>query len=734
MKKIDLWKNAILEKMENSRIWDIVNESVDYPYQLLSSVEKDGVTTNRYLCPECFEISEVQFENYVQGVVRCKHCGHTGRSDYIFSSDKGVAYWKEYRSWDRLSLFAVRETVNGVDGLLYIKASEVHVYYDTAKNRIRASYNVVGYGFLSADERFDYSNGRYTKARFDYESYRAIPLFLSSEAKSYFEKCGLFSENELHNTDYWLFGQLQNRAGMNKDTGLSLYEKKAIAIQEEYPVVDMNRLPVRKRAYLTVKLKKSDMLNDRFYYDVTCLSCGKHFSHISRNKVFSGNRTLTCKHCQKGDEVLETNGCHMDNNLYIEKVSDNVVVLRFVRVWIKAIGVGKLKPSYSEVERIYLNLEKNSSWNCIHLSNADGPWKLKKKRELINNWKIEPESIIILPGADDVLKYTGFSEYIKERKDRFCSYESTVYIDELYRYLYACTVTDCLEKIIKLGWPSICDSVSWDVFYDDGHRVDFEADSLTDVLGLPKRLIKKMAEINNPSIDDLGRFQTFYRIDYDVMVEDIDWCKEHMVSPKDIGDITELLGINVHQACEYLERVRVSQCYDPKAAIIEWFDYLNASKNIEADLSDKTVRYPSSLKREHDKATFKFKIVQDEKKEEIFQSVCQDYGKKFSYEDDSFMITTPKSMQDLFEEGRRLNHCVGTYADRVCEGKTCICFLRRKIEPEKPYFTIEVSPSEYRVRQIHGLSNRLVDKRRENDLYLFLKRWAKQKKINISVM
>ena len=404
MKKIDLWKNAILEKMENSRIWDIVNESVDYPYQLLSSVEKDGVTTNRYLCPECFKVSEVHFEGYVYGEVKCKHCGHTGKAEYIFTSEKGVAFWKDCRSWDRLSLFAVREMVNGVDGLLYIKASKVHVYYDAAKNRIRASYDVVGYGFLSADERFNYSDGRYTKARFDFGNYRAIPLFLSSEAKSYFEKCGLFTENELNNTDYWLFGELQSRAGMNKDTGLSLYEKKAIAIQEEYPVVDLKRLPVRKRDYLTVKLKKSDMLNDRFYYDVTCLSCGKHFSHISRNKVFSGNRTLTCKHCQKGDEVLETNCCHMDNNLYLEKVSDTVVALRFVRVWTRVSKNGKLDFTYSEVERIYLNLEKNSSWNCIHLSNADGSWKLKKKLELINNWLIETENIIILPGADDVLK------------------------------------------------------------------------------------------------------------------------------------------------------------------------------------------------------------------------------------------------------------------------------------------------------------------------------------------
>ena len=91
-------------------------------------------------------------------------------------------------------------------------------------------------------------------------------------------------------------------------------------------------------------------------------------------------------------------------------------------------------------------------------------------------------------------------------------------------------------------------------------------------------------------------------------------------------------------------------------------------------------------------------------------------------------------MQDLFEEGRKLNHCVGSYADRISEGKTCICFVRKKEEPDQPYFTVEVSPFEERVRQIHGLSNRDVDRRKEHNLYCFLKQWAKTKSLDISVM
>lgn len=161
---------------------------------------------------------------------------------------------------------------------------------------------------------------------------------------------------------------------------------------------------------------------------------------------------------------------------------------------------------------------------------------------------------------------------------------------------------------------------------------------------------------------------------------------------------------------------------------------MNAAEKIEADLKDKTVRYPSSLKREHDRAMFKYKIIKDAEKEKFFKENCDEYGSKYAFEDESFSIITPKDMQDLFEEGRKLNHCVGSYADRIIEGKTCICFVRRKAQPEQPYFTIEVSPYEERVRQIHGLSNRLVDRTKENNLYKFLRLWAKKKSLDISIM
>ena len=54
-----------------------------------------------------------------------------------------------------------------------------------------------------------------------------------------------------------------------------------------------------------------------------------------------------------------------------------------------------------------------------------------------------------------------------------------------------------------------------------------------------------------------------------------------------------------------------------------------------------------------------------------------------------------------------LSHCVGGYADRHTNGKLSIMFLRRKDEPDKPYYTIEVG-NDLTIRQCRGYKNNVI--------------------------
>ena len=74
------------------------------------------------------------------------------------------------------------------------------------------------------------------------------------------------------------------------------------------------------------------------------------------------------------------------------------------------------------------------------------------------------------------------------------------------------------------------------------------------------------------------------------------------------------------------------------------------------------------------------------------------------YESGSLILVQPESIDEIANEGKTLCHCVGGYAERHAKGITNIMFLRRKTEPDKPFYTVEVS-RELKVMQCYGYKN-----------------------------
>ena len=59
---------------------------------------------------------------------------------------------------------------------------------------------------------------------------------------------------------------------------------------------------------------------------------------------------------------------------------------------------------------------------------------------------------------------------------------------------------------------------------------------------------------------------------------------------------------------------------------------------------------------------------------------------------DLFILKIAQSQKELNCESSALNHCVRTYGDKVSRGETVIYFIRRKDEPDKPFYTLEIKP------------------------------------------
>lgn len=92
-----------------------------------------------------------------------------------------------------------------------------------------------------------------------------------------------------------------------------------------------------------------------------------------------------------------------------------------------------------------------------------------------------------------------------------------------------------------------------------------------------------------------------------------------------------------------------------------------------------------------------------------------EFREQLNYEDENYLIRLPVNSDEVQQEGMALHHCVGGYAYSHESGATTIMFLRKKSEPDKPFYTIEVEigladgkVAGVRIRQIHGFGNRYM--------------------------
>lgn len=107
------------------------------------------------------------------------------------------------------------------------------------------------------------------------------------------------------------------------------------------------------------------------------------------------------------------------------------------------------------------------------------------------------------------------------------------------------------------------------------------------------------------------------------------------------------------------------------------------------------------------------------------EKVLREIRDKYAYADDQYLITVPRRLIDIITEGQALHHCAGAtdrYFDRIMQRETYICFLRKKDDPDTPYYTIEVEP-DGTIRQHRGY---LDEEPGIEQIKPFLRKWQKE--------
>lgn len=182
-------------------------------------------------------------------------------------------------------------------------------------------------------------------------------------------------------------------------------------------------------------------------------------------------------------------------------------------------------------------------------------------------------------------------------------------------------------------------------------------------------------------------------------------------------NVLELVGRGpVGKSLRYLLR-QAELCFgaaDPdlipeeRADVTLLLDYWEACRALGRNLDDPQVRYPRDLPDAHETAMEQRRIKDSAEKEKELAAAFRVRRRqlaKYIFEADGLKIVPAWCQRELQQEADTLHHCVWTYAERHAEGKTAIFFIRRTVEPGKPYYTLELDEKKLRVRQNRGLRN-----------------------------
>lgn len=133
-----------------------------------------------------------------------------------------------------------------------------------------------------------------------------------------------------------------------------------------------------------------------------------------------------------------------------------------------------------------------------------------------------------------------------------------------------------------------------------------------------------------------------------------------------------------------------------------WFDYLVMADEAGYNMKDKAVLFPGKLNRKHNELAKIKEIKKNQKKEELYQKRKNEL-EYYRYQTKKYKIIIPDTLADIIEEGKVLHHCVGTYIEKVAQGKTDILFIREIGKEDIPFYTMEVKNME--IIQYRGAYN-----------------------------
>lgn len=136
--------------------------------------------------------------------------------------------------------------------------------------------------------------------------------------------------------------------------------------------------------------------------------------------------------------------------------------------------------------------------------------------------------------------------------------------------------------------------------------------------------------------------------------------------------------------------------------IRDYRDYLKECEDLGFDMTDKQILFPRDLAKAHERTSVQLKVRANAVEDAKIRAIAEKLS-GVAWQKDGLLVRPAANAEEIITEGKRQNHCVGSYLPRVARGETNILLVRRTEAPEEPFYTMEYKNGQ--IIQCRGNSN-----------------------------
>lgn len=720
---------------------------------------KDGQNMQMVKCKKCGHIMAIKDSDYNCGEIRCEGCNsvnkfypyggdgsfgsygfYSRRSNHI-SDDKKVLLFKKiepgffiaalyvrliYQKMDEKAAFVEGAENDFLTSDIEIKYSQREIIvFSPKKGVLMISYNYGKVEIPKNDDRNnrcldDFFKGKLIMNEDVVEFFDAIKTNESGELsnKSLMEASVLYNKNLI-----WAAKAAKENREKNKPKTINDSTKPA-------DIESVTKMIAKSKQEILSFVTENN--GNIVKYHLFC-SCGNNeYGQVEKQNGYIP--PMRCSNCGKFSKRVDPRTVSYPNRISLsvqnnncfkyELVDKDAVLAREFKYDIEYID-GEISINNVVERRRFFFLKKSIEIYARSYVARDGESVLEWTKGRRGSYKYNSDRAPILLNTKEELKQIINDSFLQKTgvkqawglEENFAGLEP-VGLFTNSSYLYNWYAKPYIELSIKAGLISATHDLLIETEPDEKRK---NASNIEDLFGVTKTILK-IARKRDLGLVGISQLASCYKIQSNFSIELWDELVNSGVNIYHVCEVCRKNSCSVTKMMEYLQSCYDHQCIEKSQALTIYADYSRMATQMGYNMSDKSIRWPNSLKKEHDKAMFAYKVVADEMKKKAFEDNCNLF-RKYEYRDDKYTIIIPQKSEEVVAEGQRQRHCVASYISSIEEGRTCICFLRRRSDVDTPYFTVEVRDGY--VYQVKGYCNCYPD-RFDRELIEFIEKWAKK--------